>query len=82
MSRRVFYIALGATAGVLLVRKLSNVAQKLTPAGVQSSLSGSMGNLADAIRSFGADVRIGMAEREIQLRTELGLDGSHDTVDS
>ncbi len=82
MSRRLFYIALGATAGVLIVRKLSSAAQKMTPAGVQSSLSGSIGNLADAIRSFGAEVREGMAEREDELRTELGLDGSHDVVDS
>lgn len=81
MSRRLFYIALGATAGVLIVRKLTSAAHKMTPAGVQSSLSGSMGNLADAIRSFGAEVREGMAEREDELRTELGLDGSHDVVD-
>ena len=31
MTRRLFYIALGATAGVLLVRKITQTAEKLTP---------------------------------------------------
>ena len=82
MTRRLFYIALGATAGVLLVRKVSQAASRLTPAGMQSSLTGALGGFGDAIRDFGADVRAGMAEREDLLRTELGLDGRHDVVDS
>jgi len=77
-----FYIALGATVGILIVRKASQAAQKLTPAGMQSSLTGALGGLGDAIRDFGANVREGMAEREDQLRAELGLDGRHDVVDS
>jgi hypothetical protein len=77
-----FYIALGATVGVLVVRKMSKAAQKLTPAGMQSSLTGALGGLGEAIRDFGENVREGMAEREDLLRTELGLDGRHDVVDS
>jgi hypothetical protein len=77
-----FYIALGATVGVLVVRKASQAAKRLTPAGVSSSMTGALGGLGEAIRDFGASVREGMAEREDQLRTELGLDGSHDVVDS
>ena len=75
MTRRLFYITLGATAGVLIVRKLTATAQSLTP-------NNALGNLADAIRSFGENVREGMAEREAELRTGLGLDGSHDTIDT
>lgn len=82
MTRRMFYIALGATVGILVVRKTSQAAQKLTPGGMQSSLTGAVGGLGDAIREFGATVREGMAEREDLLRTELGLDGRHDVVDS
>ena len=82
MTRRMFYIALGATVGILVVRKASNAAKRFTPAGVQSSVTGAFGGLGDAIRDFGANVREGMAEREDQLRTELGLDGTHDVVDS
>jgi hypothetical protein len=77
-----FYLALGATVGILVVRKATSAAQRFTPAGMQSSLTGALGGLGEAIREFGANVREGMAEREYQLRTELGLDGSHDVVDS
>lgn len=82
MTRRVFYIALGATVGILVVRKASQAAQRFTPAGMQGSMTGALGGLGEAIRDFGASIREGMAEREDQLRTELGLDGSHDVVDS
>ena len=71
MTRRLFYIALGATAGVLLVRKLTQTAERLAP---RNALPGALGNLADAIRGFGEDVREGMAEREAELREGLGLD--------
>ncbi len=82
MTRRMFYIALGATVGVLVVRKATQAAQRFTPAGMQSSMTGAIGGLGQAIREFGDSVREGMAEREDLLRTELGLDGSHDVVDS
>ena len=82
MTRRLFYIALGATVGVLVVRKASQAAKRFTPAGVQSSMTGALGGVGDAIRDFGANVREGMAEREDLLRAELGLDGRHDVVDS
>ena len=82
MTRQLFYMALGATVGVLVVRKASQTAKRFTPAGVQSSMTGALGGLGDAIREFGANVREGMAEREELLRTELGLDGRHDVVDS
>ncbi len=82
MTRRLFYIALGATVGVLVVRKMSQTAQRFTPAGMQSSVAGSFSNLAEAVRDFTAEVRAGMAERETFLRTELGLDGTHDVVDA
>ena len=71
MTRRLFYIALGATAGVLIVRKLTQTAERLAP---QNALPGALGNLADAIRQFGEDVREGMAQRELELREGLGLD--------
>jgi hypothetical protein len=32
--RRLFWVSLGATAGVLIVKKLTSVAEELTPAGV------------------------------------------------
>jgi hypothetical protein len=79
MTRRLFYISLGATAGVLIVRKLTATAHKLAPS---TAIPGALGNLADAIREFGSLVREGMAEREDELRAGLGLDGSHDIIDA
>ncbi|MDP9101526.1 MAG: DUF6167 family protein [Actinomycetota bacterium] len=81
MTRRLFYVALGATVGVLVVRRASKAAQRLTPAGLQAGLVGALGGLGDALRDFGSEVRLGMAEREEQLRGDLGLDGTHDLVD-
>src|SRR4051794_5939628 len=80
--RRIFWVTLGATAGVLIVRKLTRTAHSLTPAGMSESLGGALGNLGDSIREFAGEVRAGMAEREVELRASLGLDGSHDAVDA
>ena len=82
MTRRLFYVALGATVGILVVQRASKAARRFTPAGVQGSLAGAFGGLGEAIRDFGSEVRIGMAEREQLLRTDLGLDGTHDLVDT
>ena len=43
MTRRVFYIALGATVGVLAFRKASQAAQRLTPSGVGQGMSAAVG---------------------------------------
>jgi hypothetical protein len=82
MTRRLMYIALGATVGVLIVRKATAAAHKLTPAGVQDSVTGAVGGVGGRIAAFRQELKVGMAEREAELRTELGLDGTHDAVDS
>lgn len=80
--RRVFWVALGATAGVVVVRRLTRTAERFTPAGISQSLSGGLSGLTDAIREFTSEVRIGMAERESELREALGVDGRHDVTDA
>ena len=80
MTRRLFYIALGATAGVLLFRKVSRTAERFTPSGMSQGLAGAIGGLGDAIRDFGAEVRLGMAEREDELREGLGFNEALDEV--
>lgn len=82
MTRRLFYVAFGAAAGVLAVRRATQAAQRFTPAGVQRSASGAFGGLSESVREFAAELRVAMAEREEELRTTLGLDGSHDLVDA
>lgn len=82
MSRRLVYIAFGAAVGILVVQRATRAAQRLTPAGLQTSLAGSVAGLTDALREFTAEVRVAMAEREDELRVTLGLDGTHDLVDT
>ena len=76
--RRLFWVTLGATAGVLVVRRLTAAAGRFTPEGVSRGLEG----LGDRFAAFAADVQEAMAEREVELRAALGLDGRHDAVDA
>ncbi len=73
--KRLFWLVFGITVGVLSMRKLSRVAEKLTPQGMASGIGSGLSDLADAIREFAADVRDAMTERESQLRSATGLDG-------
>ena len=72
--RRLFWVAMGITIGVLVVRKLSSAAEKLTPAGIGGSIAEGLRDLAEAIGDFGADIRAAAAEREAELRAGTGLD--------
>ena len=67
MTRRIFYIALGATVGILVVRRLTSAAESLQPENVARKVVGS-------VQGFAHDVRAGMAEREGELRSALGID--------
>jgi Family of unknown function (DUF6167) len=68
--RRVFWMAVGATVGVLVVRRVSRAAQAYTPEGIGRSLTAAV----DALRDLADDVRAGMAERERELRVALGVE--------
>jgi Family of unknown function (DUF6167) len=72
--RRLFWVALGATVGVLVVRKVTKTAQAYSPSGVAQGLSGGLSDLAEGLREMAEVVREGMAEREAELRYALGLD--------
>jgi hypothetical protein len=73
--RRLFWVALGAAAGVLVVRKVGRAAQAYTPEGIGRSAA----SLADGLRELADAVREGMNEREQELRIALGVDAG--TVD-
>ncbi len=73
--RRLFWLAMGATAGALFVRKASRAAQQLTPASLLGSLAEGLRDLGSAVREFTVEVRTGMREREGELRDGVGLDG-------
>ena len=67
---RLFWVALGAAAGVYAVRKVTKAAEAYTPAGVAHGLS----DFADGLRELADAVREGMSEREEELRLALGID--------
>ena len=68
--RRLFWIALGATLGVLLFRKVNKTIDAYSPAGVGRSLT----SVGDGLRELADVIREGMAEREEELRIALGVD--------
>jgi hypothetical protein len=72
--RRLFWLALGATLGVLIFRKLSRAADKLTPQGITSTLGAGLNELAYSLRDFVDDVRESMSAQEKALRSAAGLD--------
>jgi hypothetical protein len=66
--RRLFWVAVGATAGVLVVRRINKITHRLTSTG-----NGILGGFSQAAREFVDDVKAGMAERDLELRRALGI---------
>ena len=74
--KRLFWLALGATLGVLIMRKVSRAAERLTPSGIAEGIASGLTDLAESIGDFATDVRRAMGEREAQLRADTGMDGT------
>lgn len=72
--RRLFWVALGASAGVLVVRKVTKTAQAYSPTGMAQGISGGLSELGEGLREMAEAIREGMAERETELRYALGID--------
>ena len=68
---RLFWVAVGAGAGMWAARTVKDKAQKYTPEGVADNVTG----IGEAIRYFADEVRAGMAEREAELNDQLGFTG-------
>jgi hypothetical protein len=68
--RRLFWVGLGAAAGVLVVRRVTKTAQAYTPEGMARSVAG----LGEGLREMADAVREAMHEREAELRAALGAD--------
>jgi chromosome condensin MukBEF MukE localization factor len=69
--KRLFWFGLGAAAGVGASRKATSTARRAKPAGMAENLGMALRELAEAVGSFGADVRAGMSEREAELTETL-----------
>jgi hypothetical protein len=72
---RLFWAALGAAVGVLVVRKVTQTANRYTPVGMAHGLA----SLGEGLKEFAAAVREGMDSREQELRVALGVDAG--TID-
>jgi len=68
--RRLFYVAFGATVGVIVVRRVSNAAAKWTPEGLAAQAGGLQGQIGE----WWAIVKESAAARERELREALGID--------
>jgi len=79
---RAFWISLGAAGGVLVVRRLTAAARAVTPAALADRAGATAQGTGDSVRSWWDTVRTLAAEREVELREALGLDGSADAVDA
>ncbi|MDH6575908.1 DUF6167 family protein [Kitasatospora sp. MAP5-34] len=76
MVRRIFWMAVGAGATVWAMNKANEAVHRLTPDSLSGTAARGALQLGDTAKRFAADVRAGMAEREEQLRADLGLDGT------
>ena len=72
--RRLFWVAVGAAAGIYAVRKVQKTMHAYSPSG----LAERAGGLGESITAFAEEVRAGMADREAELREALGMDAAHD----
>ena len=73
--RRLFWLAMGITIGALVVRKVSQAIERMTPGSLGQGIVDGLADLADSLRDFSADVRVSMREREAELRKATGIDG-------
>ena len=66
--RRLFWLSMGATIGVLVVRRVERLVASLTPRSLAVRVAGRLRDLAEQMSDFAADVRQAAAEREVELR--------------
>ena len=74
MVKRVFWVALGASVGVLVVTKASKTLRRFSPSGIADGAAGVPGAVGGAVRGFLDDVQYAAAEREMELYRVLGVD--------
>jgi hypothetical protein len=71
--KRLFWLAMGVTIGALVTRRLTKLAERLTPKGMAGTIGSSLADLATEVRHFAGDVRESMGQRERELRTGTGF---------
>ena len=71
--RRLFWVAVGAAAGVYAVRKVQTTLHAYAPSGLAERAGDLSDSLGGSLARFVHEVRSGMTEREGELRDALGL---------
>jgi hypothetical protein len=74
MTKRLFWIALGAAAGVIVVNRASKALRRFSPSGLADSAAGLPGSIGGVLQGFADDVRAAAADREFELYRALGVD--------
>jgi len=69
-------IGFGATAGILVARRVRRTTESLKPTQLGGAVTGAIAGLAESVRDFTTEIRLGMAQREDELISALGLDGT------
>ena len=72
--RRLFWVAVGAAAGIYAVRKVQKTLHAYSPSGLAERAEG----VGSSVKAFAEEVRAGMADREAELREALGMAPAHD----
>lgn len=70
MTKRLIWVGIGVTIGIIAVRKASEAKAKYGPEGINRKV----GSLADSVAGFADAMKQGMSEREADLRIALGID--------
>jgi hypothetical protein len=71
--RRFFWFALGAGLAIFVFVKIRQALSKATPDAIGHRVADSAAGVGASARDFTERVRAAMAEREAELRDELGL---------
>lgn len=76
--RRLFWallgIGVGVTVGIAVVRWVRRTKERYSPPNLARQAGARAEDAAEKMRGFVEEVRIGMEEREAELRARLGLD--------
>ena len=73
MIRRFFWFALGAGVAIFVFVKIRDSLRRATPQAVGQRVADQAAGLGASARDFTDRVRAAMAEREAEIRSELGL---------
>ena len=73
MIRRLFWFALGVGVATFVFVRIRRVLSKATPDAIGQRVADTAAGVGASARDFTERVRAAMAEREAELRDELGL---------